>query len=340
MDTAQTDTIMPMFMGEPAVAGNGPPASSVPFVDPAPNPPAEQPSVEGSRDGFRNFPPDIRGMPVVQILMKHHASIRFLFEGTCKGAYTMVQRHLEKPAQRTSYLMVRYLFHYSMWRCYLVASIHNRGTCLPDIAGLDPCLGTMFKSFQQWSSRNKRLGLDKPLDATLLCEGLGWPCLRRQLKYGHAVSARPGGCFGGLSIRLSCEGGGLTCGYLVPGLTRPGTAVPQPAHPPHQRDAQPAPTTCTIPNPHPAPPSTAAGNVEPMAMAMRQYCLDQQQLTMMMDFVRMLADRIATLEARLSQAHDNGGYSGPCRFELTDLERSVRHLSDKSTASSSPPHQR
>ena len=56
-----------------------------------------------------------------------------------------------------------------------------------------------------------------------------------------------------------------------------------------------------------------------MAMAMRQYCLDQQQLTMTMDFVRMLADRIATLEARLSQTHDNGGYSGPGRFELTDL---------------------
>ena len=71
---------------------------------------------------------------IVQILIEQGASFRFLFESTCKDAYTMVRRHFEKPFQRTNYLMVRYLFHYSMWRCYLAACLRNSATCIPDVA--------------------------------------------------------------------------------------------------------------------------------------------------------------------------------------------------------------
>ena len=123
---------------------------------------------------------------LVQILIEQGASFRFLFEDTCKDAYTMVRRHFERPFQRTNYLMFRYLFHHNMWRCYLASCIHNGATCLPDVVGLNPRFGTMIKSFLQECSRNKRLGIQAPLNATF--QGpCGFPCLIAQFRTGYCA---------------------------------------------------------------------------------------------------------------------------------------------------------
>ena len=108
----------------------------------------------------------------------------FLFEDTCKDAYTMVRRHFERPFQRTNYLMLRYLFHHNMWRCYLASCIHNGATCLPDVVGLNPRFRTMMKSFLQECSRNKRLGIQAPLNA-MLQGPCGFPCLIAQFRTGY-----------------------------------------------------------------------------------------------------------------------------------------------------------
>ena len=130
---------------------------------------------------------------LVQILIEQGASFRFLFENTCKDAYTMVRRHFERPFQRTNYLMLRYLFHPNMWRCYLASCIHSldksptsftTAETLPDVSGLGPRFGTMIKSFLQECSRNERLGIDAPLNETF--QGpWGFPCLIAQFRAGY-----------------------------------------------------------------------------------------------------------------------------------------------------------
>ena len=129
---------------------------------------------------------------LVQILIEQGASFRFLFENTCKDAYTMVRRHFERPFQRTNYLMLRYLFHHNMWRCYLASCIHSfaygdrKAPILPDVSGLSPRFGTMIKSFLQECSRNKRLGIQAPLNATL-DSPWGFPCLIAQFRTGYCT---------------------------------------------------------------------------------------------------------------------------------------------------------
>ena len=126
---------------------------------------------------------------LVQILIEQGASFRFLFEDTCKDAYTMVRRHFERPFQRTLYLMLRYLFHHSMWRCYLASCTHSFAEArsdtavptLPDVSGLSPRFGTMIKSFLQECSRNERLGIHIPLNV-MLQSRCGFPCLIAQFR--------------------------------------------------------------------------------------------------------------------------------------------------------------
>ena len=129
---------------------------------------------------------------LVQILIEQGASFRFLFEDTCKDAYTMVRRHFERPFQRTNYLMLRYLFYHNMWRCYLASFIgsfaraNRKGPALPDVSGLSPRFGTMIKSFLQECSRNKRLGIQAPLNAILQGPS-GFPCLIAQFRTGYCT---------------------------------------------------------------------------------------------------------------------------------------------------------
>ena len=120
---------------------------------------------------------------LVQILIEQGASFRFLFEDTCKDAYTMVRRHFERPFQRTNYLMLRYLFHHNMWRCYLASCLNNAGTCLPDVRGLNPRFGTMIKSFLQECLRNRRLGIEAPLNEDFV-GWAGFRCLLDQIRSG------------------------------------------------------------------------------------------------------------------------------------------------------------
>ena len=132
---------------------------------------------------------------LVQILIEQGASFRFLFENTCKDAYTMVRRHFERPFQRTNYLMLRYLFHHNMWRCYLASCIHSfakasfmtAAPTLPDVSGLSPRFGTMIKSFLQECSRNKRLGIQAPLNA-IIQGRCGFPCLIAKLRTGYCTN--------------------------------------------------------------------------------------------------------------------------------------------------------
>ena len=129
---------------------------------------------------------------LVQILIEQGASFRFLFENTCKDAYTRVRRHFGRPFQRTNYLMLRYLFYHNMWRCYLASCIQNADTCLPDVRGLNPRFGTMIKSFLQECSRNERLGIQAPLNGPFQ-RPWGFPCLLAQFRTGcctHCVFRR------------------------------------------------------------------------------------------------------------------------------------------------------
>ena len=131
---------------------------------------------------------------LVQILIEQGASFRFLFENTCKDAYTMVRRHFERPFQRTNYLMLRYLFYHNMWRCYLASCIHSfakasfmtAAPTLPDVSGLSPRFGTMIKSFLQECSRNERLGIQTPLNEVFLSPW-GFPCLIAQFRTGYCT---------------------------------------------------------------------------------------------------------------------------------------------------------
>ena len=88
-------------------------------------------------------------------------------------------------------LMLRYLFHHSMWRCYLASCFHSfakraPAPTLPDVSGLSPRFGTMIKSFLQECSRNKRLGIQAPLNA-ILQGPCGFPCLIAQLRTGYCT---------------------------------------------------------------------------------------------------------------------------------------------------------
>ena len=129
------------------------------------------------------------------ILIEQGASFRFLFEDTCKDAYTMVRRHFERPFQRTKYLMLRYLFYHNMWRCYVAsfmrtfARANRKGPALPDVSGLGPRFGTMIKSILQECSRNWRLGIDKPLYGFFQSR-YGFPCLMAQFRNGYCAGCR------------------------------------------------------------------------------------------------------------------------------------------------------
>ena len=123
---------------------------------------------------------------LVQILIEQGASFRFLFEDTCKDAYTMVRRHFERPFQRTNYLMLRYLFRHNMWRCSLASCIQNPDTFLPDVRGLNPRFGTMIKSFLQECLRNRRLGIEAPLNGHF-GSAWGFPCLLAQFRTGYCT---------------------------------------------------------------------------------------------------------------------------------------------------------
>ena len=127
---------------------------------------------------------------IVQIFIEQGASFRFLFESTCKYAHNMVRRHFKKPFRRTSYLMFRYLFHYKMWRCYILACIHNMHLYIPVVAGMDLRIGSTFKGFQQESARTiEPYGLVDPGDLEMRCVA-EWTCLIQQLDYGRCCGCK------------------------------------------------------------------------------------------------------------------------------------------------------